>query len=172
MVHIYVDGETDSRLVQLLLDDLRTVSYQIIVANGRNAIRPRARKALLMKRVPVALIVDADTTDEHQAAMQQRELDDYLAWGSNHSEYKVIQFIPEIEVLFFEAPKTLALLTGREISAEMQAAGKAAPRKVLSTLLNIRDRAKLFSCLSQANLEELRAHPKISELRSFIHSAS
>lgn len=166
---IVVEGPVDHALLDRLLDDLREEHpFHIIEARGRNAARPVARRELVTKQAPVVLVLDSDTTNEDEASRQLRELHDYLSWNTWGNSFKIVQFVPEIEVLFFELPKVLESIIGKKVDEVAAGAGKAAPRRVLSLLVPSLDRIALVKKLKPADLDALRKHPKLVELRTFL----
>lgn len=170
-VWIYVAGSDNRRLLERLLDDLHSkVSFKIVEAHGHDAARPLARKQLLTSHEPVVLVVDADTTDDRKAKMQRRDIEEYMAWGGAGTPYKVLQFVPELEVVFFESPTVLRRVVGKAVDEHVKAAGKLAPRRVLSMLAPGTDESALIDKLRPSDMVALRRHPVIAELRSFVES--
>jgi hypothetical protein len=145
-------------------------SFTVVETRGRDAARPMARKQLLITHEPVVLVVDSDTTDDRRTKVQRRELEEYLAWGAADTPFKVLQFVPELEVVFFDSPSVLRSLVGKSVDKHAEAAGKLAPRKVLAMLVPDRDRLALIDKLRPTDVKELRKHPVIVDLRSFVGS--
>lgn len=174
MLHILVEGSFDRELVKRLLADLdQSYNFRVQTVQGRNAGRPIARKCLLIHREPIVFIIDADTSDAHEVQQYQRDLEDYLSWGGHGVNYKVIQFVPELEVIFFEKPGPLERLLGHPLDEHQKVAGRFAPREVLKGLhkeLGIVDRADIPNNLKQDDLNEFRSHTTITELREFVKS--
>lgn len=172
MMHVLVEGSFDEVLFRRLLDDLSgRSSFRIHVARGVNAARPAARKYLLVDREPVALIFDSDTREEQRFRQQRRDLEDYLAWGGHDVPYAVVQFVPEAEVIFFEQPGPLERILGHALDTQTRVAGRFAPRDILATLyreLSITDRRDLVPLLTESDLEQLRSHETVVELRKFV----
>lgn len=169
---IVVEGQTDRAVLAVLLDDLRPgAQFEIVAAGGADYARPLARTYLLTRREAVALVVDADTSDARSAAAQRRDLTDYLAWGSGAAPYMVVQFVPEIESIFFAVPGLLEGIMGKPVDQLVLIAGREAPKKVLSLLLPSHTPARLVAEASEAQLLALRQLPVIAELRKFIASA-
>lgn len=172
IVHILVEGEIDQRIIEQLLTDLRkTHSFKIMKCGGRDAARPMARKLLLQYSEPVALLLDADTTDTNRAHQQQRDLEDYLRWAPREIPFIVQQFVPEIEVIFFERPKAVMHVLGRNLREKTILIGKKAPKEMLKDLLEEKHIGGIEGMLSKfndADLGDLREHPMAKGLRDFI----
>lgn len=166
---IFVEGTTDQSLLARLLEDLDPESpFEIVVAGGRNAARPLARQQLMTRHEPVVLVIDADTTDEEHARSQRNDLNDYLDWGAGSIPFKVVQFVPEIEVVFFHDPSVLRSLVGSDVDPRVAEAGAQAPRRILEILAPGRTRDELIAALGPDEIERLREHPIIADLRGFL----
>ncbi len=169
--HILVEGESEAVLLEQLLADLKSShTYRITCVGGRDAVRPLARKFLLQYGEPTALVLDADTSDRDRVRQQQRDLDDYLGWAARDVPYTIQQFVPEMEVIFFDRRSALKRILGHDIPETTMLAGKRAPKEILADLLkerNVSDRKGLMSSLSIPILRDLRQHPIVKQLRDF-----
>jgi hypothetical protein len=172
MVTVFVEGVADQQLIEHLLADLvQGGAARVIASGGRDAARPRARKELLVRRRPVALVINSGTLDASRVAQQQRDLEDYLDWGGHGLGAEVIQFVPEAEVLFFHAPAVLERILHRGLDPDTVVAGGFAPRAVLERLAlqaGSKRLGDLFEMLSPLDLEVLREQEPIARLRTFI----
>jgi len=169
---IFVEGATAQKLLARVLEDLKPrYASRVVQGGGRDAVRPMARRQLLTKREPVALVVDSDTTNERRAKTQRRELEDYLAWGAAGTPFKVVQFIPEIEVVFFDCPSVLYRIVGKKIDTHAQEAGKLAPHRALAMLMPAYEKIAGIDKLRREDVGELRKHPVMVELRQFVEAA-
>jgi hypothetical protein len=167
---IFVEGVDDGALMRLALDDMAAQrTFQIIVADGANAARPMARRALLTSTDPVILVTDADTTDRAAALARARDLNDYLAWSAGDKPYKLIQFVPESEVVFFEVPGLLENVLGKPVDPVFMKIGEDAPKKVMSVLgTSVRQIAS--APVDAALVTRLREHPLLAEIREFVQT--
>jgi len=170
-IHILVEGESDRQIIEQMLADLRqTHSFKVTKCGGRDAARPIARKILIQYGEPIALLLDSDTTDTERAHQQERDLEDYLRWATRDIPFTVQQFVPEIEVIFFERPKALKRICGRGLHEKTILIGKRAPREILKDILkekHIPGTDGILSMLTDADLSDLRQHPVIKVLREF-----
>jgi hypothetical protein len=168
---IFVEGAFDRELIAKLLGDLRgQYPFRLHAGRGLNALRPLARKSLVVDRSPVALVVDAESIDRDLVAAQKRDLEDYLAWGASGVPFKVIQFVPEAEVIFFEQQGFLQRVLKRRLTPSDVLAGKVAPRRFLDSQFAVahRSRTELLRKLGVSEIVALRAHPQVQELREFV----
>ncbi len=172
MTTVFAEGPSDRRLLERLLADLQPrCGFRVVAANGRDAARPRARTHLVVARQPVALVMDAETTDAGRIMQQQRDLEDYFLWVSQGVPFRVVQFVPEVEVVFFQHPEVLRRVLGGRLDRNALVAGRFAPRAVLEELLRGGSLTELIERLTEEDLEELRKHEAVAELRSFVESS-
>lgn len=170
-IHILVEGERDQQIIEHLLADLRkTHTFKVTKCGGRDAARPIARKFLLQYGEPIVLLLDSDTTDTERARREQRDLEDYLRWATRDIPFAVQEFVPEIEVIFFERPRALKRIWGNGLPDKTILIGKRAPKEMLKDLLeekHIANINNLLSMLNDADLNDLRRHPIIKDIRAF-----
>ncbi len=170
---VLVEGPLDQKILELLLGDL-AANHPLRLANagGHNAARPLARKHMVIHHEPVALVLDADTQDESRVRAQQRELEDYLRWGASGVPFCVLQFVPAIEVIFFECPEPLERILGRRLPEETKVAGRFAPRQLLESLAgsSFQNTSDLLKRLDENDLQKLRSHATIESLREFVQN--
>ena len=171
-VHVLVEGELDRLLLERLLSDLHgKARFKVQATRGRDAGRPLARKCLMIHGEPAAFVMDSDTRDERRVQQQQQDLESYLAWGGHGVAFKVLQFVPEIEVIFFDDQRFLERVLGRALQESVGIAGHAAPREMLQSLcssVGIDRRALIPTRLEAEDLARFRRHAAVSELRDFI----
>jgi hypothetical protein len=172
MITVFAEGHSDEVVLSRLVSDLVPAEeIRLVASGGRDAARPLARKQLLLTREPVALVIDSDTTDSMRVAQQQRDLEDYLRWGAQGAGFAVIQFVPEIEVIFFQQPAVLRRALGQDIDASAVIAGKFAPAAMLKQLMaqaGIDSFSTLVARLDEADLAELRTVEPVAALRRFL----
>jgi hypothetical protein len=175
MTGIFVESEMHARIVERLLADLAAEHcFWVEPSSSRDSARPSARAAQVLSRQPVAFVADADTTDGARVSSQQRDLEWYFGWGAAAAPFVVVQFVPQIEIVFFAHPGVLAHALGDEVNEYALDAGQFAPRAVLERLLadtDVGSIAALVDRLSERDLAELRSHPSVAALRAFVAGA-
>jgi hypothetical protein len=175
MTTIFVEGASDRELISRLLRDVAEVgAFRVVAANGRDAARPLARKQLLISRSPVALVTDSDTTDRGRIEEQQEDLEDYLRWVSQGVPFAVIQFVPQIEAVFFRCPRILERISGERLDANALAAAVCAPAAVLQNLFGHRADliAAILPHLTEEDVAALRTHGSVRKLRQFVRNSA
>jgi hypothetical protein len=165
---VVTEGLLHQRLLDLLLSDVaERYPVQVIAGGSADAARPLARRESLLGQQPVVLAIDAGSVDAGHVGAQQRDLEFYFSWGANGLPLKVVQFVPGIEVIFFQRPQVLERLLGRKLDPALMIAGEVAPRALLERLGhgNLEDR---LGELTPADLYQLRGHPAIAAIREFV----
>lgn len=76
--YIVVEGKIDAELIDTLIDDDQVDVVGIAVAGGGNAALLLANSLSVAQRVPVALIVDADTLDSDRIREQELDFQDFV----------------------------------------------------------------------------------------------
>lgn len=184
-IAIIVEGPFDQIFIQALLLDLIDEQNVIwVVARGKNAARPLARRYIIDGRTPVLLILDADTTDDETVEHEQNELENYLDWSGGRQASKVILFKPELEEVFFSSEKfvsrvfrgtkgemlnSIAALSPKQalsMRPKIPAAGK--PAVDLDSFYGLVAGKPLY--ITKDELAQMRLHPKVAEIREFVKS--
>jgi hypothetical protein len=144
---IVVEGPTDVQIVRAILGEELAKKARFFAAQGRISLATIGRNILFHEGGPVLLVMDSDTLDPQLIA--EREAMSKLAMSSAMtsgvqmphvaealaSQFKVFTFVPEIEVVFFEAPQALRRLLGQAPSQEKVKEGRLIPKETLSDLL-------------------------------------
>ena len=168
MITVMTVSAYHERLLSLVLSDvLDGIEARVISQEDEDAARPLARQLLMFKRQPLIFAIDAGTVDGGRVGAHQRELEAYFDWGATGLPFQVVQFVPEIETIFFQRPQVLERLRGRPVPAWLRTAGVGAPRALLVGLHNGRFDQRLEE-LTYAELCQLRSHPSIAAIREFV----
>lgn len=176
-VVVMVEGTNDHDIVSRVLEDLQpTHPVKIVVANDKNAGRPIARKILLeSSTVRLAFVYDSDTHKKSIVDEEKLILESYFGWSSDESKYLVQPMVPEMEVVFFDAPAVVESIVGFELEPAERVAGRYAPKPILLELLKkakIENLGRFIARLDQKELSELRTLPEFKRLRDFVSGAS
>lgn len=115
------------------------------------------------------LVTNADTTNPSLARAREQDLDFYFAWRVNDRPFKLIQFVPLCEVVFFEVPGLLEEVLGKPVDPVLKQVGPDAPKKVMSVLgTSVQQIAKAANRSRIA--QRLREHPQLAEIREFVQT--
>jgi hypothetical protein len=175
---IVTEGPTDMVLLRrLLIDTAAPNDVGIIVGNGRSSAESLAR-TLLLKNHPVALVVDAETTEDSKVREQELILRESLQQANPGGSSLVVLFKPEIEQLLFEERALAEELFQQRLSDEQWVKSRFAPKEVVTELLRgeapgmpMRHRlVALLDRLGPPEMNRLRSSPNLQRLHDFICS--
>src|SRR5205807_422759 len=139
---IVVEGRTDAQLIRAILGGEVAKKTRIYAAQGRASLETIARNVLFHEGGPVLLVMDSDTLNPQLTA----ELESFslaamrgpvtsgiqpaVTMNSEPPPFRVFTFVPEIEAVFFEAPRVLDRLLGKKPPEEKIKEGHLVPKQV------------------------------------------
>jgi hypothetical protein len=99
--YIVTEGKSSPEILKRLLPE-NILRYTKLIAGGSGSAVSLASSALVAKRLPVALVVDANTN--HQSTIREREdlLSYLLRQGPPGIPFEVFLAVPEIEIVFLQ----------------------------------------------------------------------
>ncbi len=131
-----------------------------------------ARTILMLQRVPVAVVVDADTLLPDLMAERRGWMEFALGQAAPLSEWRIIQIAPEIAVLLFRDEHLLRSLLPVSPSFEQLIRGRYEPNRVLAELFAQAGEQPfpeaLLRRLEQADLSSLWTAPELRPLEEFL----
>ncbi len=135
LAYIVTEGQFDQEILEKLLPKPLLQETAIIAAGGKYAAQSLASTILPIKQLPVALVIDGDTQDEHRIREQADLLNQLLYQSSPGIPFRVFIAVPALEVIFLEYPSVIEKIAERSFSdIELQLA-KSNPRQFLSNIL-------------------------------------
>jgi hypothetical protein len=132
---IVAEGRTDVLITRILLSSELTGGMRFFAAQGRESLATLARNLLVHEGGPLLLVMDVATAelpfqDELLAQVMQA-----LSTVGAPGTFQVFTFIPEIEIVFFEAAEALQRVLGIRLPAGVLEEGQVRPKIVLHRLL-------------------------------------
>jgi hypothetical protein len=148
-LNVVVEGITDAAILRAILRRDLLAAMSFYSAQGLTSVITVGRNLLVHEREPVLVIMDSDTLDVHQAEERKATARFALGHVAPGALFEVFVFVPEIEVIFFEAPEALGRALTRPIPKETAHEGLLAPKSTLNKLLsNTNSGATINSLLS------------------------
>lgn len=174
MIQAYVvtEGKTDVELLKRVLPERIVQATEFVPGHGMDSARSLARSILASKRLPVALVVDADTDDERTVREREGFLDYYLRQAAAGIPFRVFTAIPEIEAVFFEDQSFVEEITKQHFSARDWEFAKRHPKECLTRAIpgaSLASEAVLDS-LSGTTVRAMQQHPLVRGLTEFLSS--
>lgn len=170
---VVTEGPSDEILIRHLLRlENSDPHIKVVAAGGWSAADSLARSFLARGSGDVALIVDADATDEPLVEERRHFLEGSLAAIASAGRFRVVVVAPELEAVLFQDPDVLEAIVRRPVSPSDLIRGHYEPKKVLLDLLGGVSRTEAFKeRLPSLNLDRIRDHPAIQELSGFVQQS-
>ena len=105
--YIVTEGQFDVALLSRLLAHEVRSGVRVVSASGKSGAQSLARSLVAARRLPVALVLDADTTDKALVREQRLVARELLTMASPGIPTEVFMAVPSIEILFFTDPQNL-----------------------------------------------------------------
>mgnify|MGYP007073211186 CR=1 FL=1 len=172
---LVTESSWDETLLRCVLSsEISTGQVMTISSPGSAAAASTARSFLVVKKMPVALVVDSDVLEDDAVNEKRTFLENALRPYSAGIEFLVLAVVPEIESCFFENPaflEAVGLPTPDAVTAER---ARYRPKQVLNELLEIKQKdrrsMKWISELPVSAIEILREVTPFKELVEFIQN--
>lgn len=112
--YVITEGPFDAEILKQLLSAKVLRDTEFVVAHGRYGAQSVARTLLATRHIPVALVVDADTTDEARIAEQKDFLEELLRQASSGTRFQVFLIKPGFD------PQTIKSLSQAPLIADLE----------------------------------------------------
>jgi hypothetical protein len=140
-LYVVVESRSDADLIRAILGNEIASRIRFFAAGGRASLATVGRNILVHEGGPILLVMDSETRSEQLVDEQKSMV--FLAMSgvappnlAGLREWvKVFAFVPEIEVIFFEAATVLELLLGKKVPEEKLQEGMLVPKATLTGLL-------------------------------------
>jgi hypothetical protein len=136
----------------------------------------KARTLVVTRRKPVALLIEAHSTQRSLVHEQKESAEELLRMVSPGVPVKVIMLVPTVEAIFCQAPGVLAKACRQEIPSDLLMLARGLPREALAQLLagagGPRDMQQLLDSLDDQDVKALRNTEPIRELITFLEGVA
>lgn len=95
--YLVVEGRTDAEILRRFLPRSLQQHYKLVIGDGKSSAISDARTLLTLSREPVALVVDADTTDPDQVREEESTTRQLLQSASAGINCEVFLAVPNLE---------------------------------------------------------------------------
>ena len=145
----------------------RAVRYLAFLASS-----PWRSTLIASRQTPVAIVVDAKSTDPEMIRYRRQDIEEVVLIVSPGIPVKVIVAVPELEAIFFHDPHVLRRLFDRRVTDELLSLARTNPRRVLDELIarsdSIQQPIDILVALTEEELETLRQADVVLELADFL----
>ncbi|MGL4554457.1 MAG: DUF4276 family protein [Gemmataceae bacterium] len=171
-IYLFVEGQTDAAFLRRVLPAEATQGVEFVVAGGRSRIRSLARSYLVQRRIPVAVLMDADSVKPEVVEERRAETEELIRMAAGGVPVKVVVAVPEIEAWFFAAPEVIERVMGEPVPAEWVYFGARDPKGVLEQLSQRAeakwDITQAIASLTPHDIDRIRAVRAVHELTEFL----
>ncbi len=174
---IVTKGEYDHEILKALLPATTSENVEFIAGTWRSSAISIARSILVAKYIPVALVLDTDTTDSSAIREDRDYLQMALAEASFGVKYAVFQAVPEIEILFLEDWDFVDRQIGKKKEEfthfELEYAQLQPKKFLFSQLEDIpypQALTQLLARMDRQTIERIQQNPLVRDLNNFLLS--
>jgi hypothetical protein len=170
---VIVEGALDIEILTRLVPPNLCSDIVITAGGGVDGVKSLARSLAASHRKPIAIVMDADTSDPQLVESRRQSMVELVRSAASSVPVTVIMAIPQLEVVFFEAPGPLDRLYPNNVANPLlfelarsntrQALTSLDPSEALSTILR-----KLLDGVMDEDLAAFRQTPVIYELIQFL----
>lgn len=154
---IVVEGKTDVLILRVLLHNELTNGMRFFAGQGRESLVTLARNLLVHEGEPVLLVMDIATAEVQSRDEMVAETLRALSTVGAPSMFQVFTFVPEIEIVFFEAPDVLQRVLGTTLPQPALEEARLKPKSVLHGLLDEAKIPNLEALLRKLDEEAIEA---------------
>jgi len=170
IAYVVTEGQADVGILKRCLPEDIVRSVEFAVGQGRNSAMSLAGSILAVKRVPVALVEDADALSEQRIHEREDFLRYMLRQAAAGVPFQVFLVVPEIEALFFQDRTFVEHFAGQRLSDREWDAAQRHPKEWLAGMLAghpVRVE-EMLAALSEKELLAIQRHPLIQGLSEFV----
>ena len=170
--YVVTEGPADALLIKRVLEEAAIHDVSVVPAGGSPAVASFAKSLMLRRPKALAVVVDADTTDEWRVRARERELYDLIKPAAGERPFRVFLAVPEVESVFFakEVEPLWGELFGDD-AWDVQSA-RLAPKAALSSKTGYPNLQNFIANLSPRVIKALTRTSLFQNLRSFLSKPS
>jgi hypothetical protein len=174
--YIVVEGPREEHFLKRLLPPELLAGVEVVATGDHwGSLTSMARSLVMSRRVPVAMLRDAETISPRLITERRVNTWDVLNLVTAPVPKRLIQAVPSLEAAFFEEPSVLERYFGRPIPEDYVILGKRDPQGVLELLARQSGRpwnlTELLDGLRPDEVERLQSTPVIREVCDFLREA-
>lgn len=172
MLHALVESNTAAMLLLMTLQEEQAAGLvEIRTAGPASSLYAAARTLLAVRCEPVALLLDADSTDPEAERRRRQVAEEVLGEATGAAPLRILVAVPTLESLLFLRPAAVERAFG-PVAEDVLELGRLSPRDALKKLdpngSEYHASLSLIRALDDADVTALRHVPPIRELREFL----
>lgn len=166
-LYLVTEGPADTKILQRLLPT--QVASQTEFVQARHDALSLATTLLTVRRRPLALVIDADTTNA--ASVQERvdSLRFLLRQAGGNVPHEIFVAVPEIEIVFLQDRALFERLVQRSLSDLEWRLAQLSPKETITSLVRPSSSVMdLLAQLTERDIAVLRQHELIKGISDFL----
>ncbi len=173
---VLTEGNFDGMfLATLIAEEQDRYGIEIRAVGGKSSVYSFARTLLAVKRIPVAVVIDADSPEPEVAEERQRTAEEVIGDVASGIPFRVIVAVPELEILFFRRPELVRRVFGEVVNDHLMELAQLSPRRALQRLASDKSievaRVKLLKAMDNDDLRAIREMDTVQNLLTFVKIA-
>lgn len=180
MTNTYLVAESalDLTILRHLLTDPVVQTTTFVDGEGSYGAFSLASTLLATEQRPVALVVDADTTNESAIYERRSNLEFLMTRSAPGARFEVFLAVPEIEIVFFQDQKILERLTNQKFHYREWRSAQYHPKGFLKDVLQevtgeqVHPARILLKMLTNEDWAVLQKHPLVKDISAFLLSVT
>jgi hypothetical protein len=169
-VYVITEGPLDAAVLRHILPKDLSSSTEFVVASNRYSMQSLARSILATRRLPVAVVLDADTEDDRRIREDEEFLTEALGQASVGAKFGIFIAKPDLTSIL---ARHLPISKKMDIKTSKFPMPKVRPPQHLSKLKTDADAASLGDLLGKLDrrtLTDVRREPFFGEVIKFLTS--
>jgi hypothetical protein len=172
MLYVLVESNTAAiLLLKLLLQEQAAGSVEVWASRPMSSLYARARTLLTVRSEPVALVLDADSTDPEAARRRRLAAEEVVGEAAGEVPLRVLIAEPALEALLFLRPAAISRAFG-PTPPDLPTLGRVSPRDALRKLdpsgSEHNASYQVTVALDDTDVMALRGEPPVRELLEFL----
>jgi hypothetical protein len=172
---VLTEGNFDGMFLATLIAEEQQRDDIAIEVVGKSGFFSYARTLLAVKRIPVAVVIDAHSPEPDMAMERQSSAEEVIGAASFGIPFRVIVAVPELGILFFQRPELLRRVFGEAVNDHLLELAQLSPRRALEKLAPGKPlqsvRLEVLKQMDDADIHALRETDLIQQLLDFIKIA-
>lgn len=172
--YIITEDDTMRQVILRILAESLLSTTDVLDGTNRYGVISGARTLLVTRLLPVALVINAHSSDDIKVRGQVADIRYLVEQASRGIPYRILLAIPEIESVFFQDKGLLERLTNQQFTEREWRSAHYGPKAFLCDVLGTPSNPALtlLPMLTDADVIVLRQHPLIMELSTFLASVA
>lgn len=166
-LYVVAEGPADTKVLQRLLPS--QVASQTEFVQARHDALSLATTLLTVRRRPLALVIDADTTNATSIQERVDSLRFLLRQAGGNVPHEIFVAVPEIEIVFLQDRTLFERLVQRSLNDLEWRLAQLSPKETIRSLVRpSSDVMDLLAQLTERDIAVLRQHELIKGISDFL----